>query len=222
MTGPARSRPGGRSARVRCEVMGAVVELLGEGGVEAVSVAEVARRAGVNPTSIYRRWRTVDVLILEAAHDLSLAAVTVSDTGSLEGDLAAVVRSVAAFLRSDIGGAMARAIVDAPPGVLERLEWAEFWASRFDRLEPVLARATRRGEWQGAASQEEAVAIGRVLAAQTYFRTLFLREELDADAVRGIVRQALAAPERSARGPAPRAVPGEKTELVRNRGMRGV
>ena len=75
MTGPARSRPGGRSARVRCEVMGAVVELLGEGGVEAVSVAEVARRAGVNPTSIYRRWRTVDVLILEAAHDLSLAAV---------------------------------------------------------------------------------------------------------------------------------------------------
>lgn len=222
MTGPARSRPGGRSARVRCEVMGAVVELLGEGGVEAVSVAEVARRAGVNPTSIYRRWRTVDVLILEAAHDLSLAAVTVSDTGSLEGDLAAVVRSVAAFLRSDIGGAMARAIVDAPPGVLERLEWAEFWASRFDRLEPVLARAARRGEWQGAASQEEAVAIGRVLAAQTYFRTLFLREELDADAVRGIVRQALAAPERSARGPAPRAVPGEKTELVRNRGMRGV
>ena len=37
-----RSRPGGRSRRVRRAVLDAVVELLEEGGARAVTIAEVA------------------------------------------------------------------------------------------------------------------------------------------------------------------------------------
>ena len=62
-----RPRPGGRSARVRRAVLDVVVELLEEGGVQAVTIAEVATRSGVNASSIYRRWRGVDALILDAA-----------------------------------------------------------------------------------------------------------------------------------------------------------
>ena len=189
-----RPRPGGRSARVRRAVLDAVVELLGEGGVRAVTIAEVAKRSGVNASSIYRRWRGVDALILDAAQDLSLDAIEVADTGSLEDDLCVTAVSVAAFLRTDLGIAMARALIDAPPEVLERIgDWPQFWATRLRRFEPVFARAAARGEVAADVDQSVIASIGEMVAAQTYFLTLFRREEVDDPAARLIVRRALAA-----------------------------
>ncbi len=193
-----RPRPGGRSARVRRTVLDAVVGLLSEGGARAVTITEVARRSGVNASSIYRRWRSVDALILDAAQDLSLDAIEVADTGCLEGDLCATVTSVAAFLRTDLGVAMARALIDAPTEVLERLaDWPQFWAARLLRFEPVFARAVARGELGDDVDRSAIASIGEVIAAQIYFRALFRREEIDDDAARLIVRRALAAAELS-------------------------
>ena len=199
-----RPRPGGRSARVRRAVLDAVVELLGEGGVRAVTIAEVAKRSGVNASSIYRRWRSIDALILDAAQDLSLGAIEVADTGSLEGDLCATVKSVAAFLRTDLGSAMARALIDAPVEVLERIgDWPQFWATRLRRFEPVFTRAAARGEVAADVNQSVIASIGEMIAAQTYFLTLFQREEVDDPAARLIVRRALAAEGLSVRATVP-------------------
>ena len=190
----ARPRPGGRSARVRRAGLDVVVELLEEGGVQAVTIAEVAARSGVNASSIYRRWRGVDALILDAAQDLSLGAIDVADTGSLEGDLCATTVSVAAFLRTDLGIAMARALIHVSPEVLERLsDWPQFWSTRLRRFEPVFARATARGEVADDVDQAVIASIGEMIAAQTYFLTLFRREEVDDAAARRIVRRALVA-----------------------------
>ena len=202
-----RPRPGGRSARVRRAVLDAVVELLGEGGVRAVTIAEVAKRSGVNASSIYRRWRSIDALILDVAQDLSLGAIEVADTGSLEGDLCATVKSVAAFLRTDLGSAMARALIDAPVEVLERIgDWPQFWATRLRRFEPVFARAAARGELADV-DRSAIASVGEVIAAQVYFRVLFRREEIDADATRLIVRRALAAEGLSGRATVPHGLP---------------
>ena len=190
----ARPRPGGRSARVRRAVLDVVVELLEEGGVQAVTIAEVAARSGVNASSIYRRWRGVDALILDAAQDLSLGAIDVADTGSLEGDLCATTVSVAAFLCTDLGIAMARALIHVSPEVLERLsDWPQFWSTRLRRFEPVFARAAARGEVADDVDQSVIASIGEMIAAQTYFLTLFRREEVDDAAARCIVRRALVA-----------------------------
>ena len=189
-----RPRPGGRSARVRRAVLDVVVELLEEGGVQAITIAEVAARSGVNASSIYRRWRSIDALILDAAQDLSLGAIEVADTGSLEGDLCATVKSVAAFLRTDLGIAMARALIHVPPEVLERLsDWPQFWSTRLRRFEPVFARAAARGEVADDVDQSVIASIGEMIAAQTYFLTLFRREEVDDAAAQRIVRRALVA-----------------------------
>ena len=189
-----RPRPGGRSARVRRAVLDVVVELLEEGGVQAVTIAEVAARSGVNASSIYRRWRGVDALILDAAQDLSLGAIEVADTGSLEGDLCATTVSVAAFLRTDLGIAMARALIHVSPEVLERLsDWPQFWPTRLRRFEPVFARATARGEVADDVDRSVIASIGEMIAAQTYFLTLFRREEVDDAAAWRIVRRALVA-----------------------------
>ena len=192
--GTVRLRPGGRSRRVRRAVLDAVVELLEEGGARAVTIAEVAKRSGVNASSIYRRWRGVDALILDAAQDLSLGAIEVADTGSLEDDLCVTAVSVAAFLRTDLGIAMARALIDAPPEVLERIgDWPQFWATRLRRFEPVFTRAAARGEVAADVDQSVIASISEMIAAQTYFLTLFRREEVDDPAARLIVRRALAA-----------------------------
>ena len=189
-----RSRPGGRSRRVRRAVLDAVVELLEEGGARAVTIAEVAKRSGVNASSIYRRWHGVDALILDAAQDLSLDTIEVADTGSLEDDLCATATSVAAFLRTDLGIAMARALIDAPPEVLERIgDWPQFWATRLRRFEPVFTRAAARGEVAADVNQSVIASIGEMIAAQTYFLPLFRREEVDDAAARCIVRRALVA-----------------------------
>ena len=192
--GTVRLRPGGRSRRVRRAVLDAVVELLEEGGARAVTIAEVAKRSGANASSIYRRWRGVDSLILDAAQDLSLGAIDVADTGSLEGDLCATAVSVAAFLRTDLGIAMARALVHVPSEVLERLsDWPQFWATRLRRFEPVFTRAAARGEVADDVDQSVIASIGEMIAAQTYFLTLFRREEVDDAAAQRIVRRALVA-----------------------------
>ena len=184
----------GRSARVRRAVLDVVVELLEEGGVQAITIAEVAARSGVNASSIYRRWHGVDALILDAAQDLSLGAIDVADTGSLEGDLCATTVSVAAFLGTDLGVAMARALIHVPPEVLERLsDWPQFWSTRLRRFEPVFTRAAARGEVAADVKQSVIASIGEMIAAQTYFLTLFRREEVDDAAARCIVRRALVA-----------------------------
>ncbi|PPF37166.1 TetR family transcriptional regulator [Pseudoclavibacter sp. AY1H1] len=83
----ASTRPGGRSARVLNAIYTAVGELVGE-GTERVTFPLIAERAGVNPTTLYRRWDDVDALLEE----VSVAALTregdqIPDTGALETDL---------------------------------------------------------------------------------------------------------------------------------------
>ena len=59
----ASRRPGGRSARVQSAVFTAVGQLVGAGQRETMTIPQVADLAGVNPTSIYRRWGSIDALL---------------------------------------------------------------------------------------------------------------------------------------------------------------
>lgn len=90
------SRPGGRAERVLTAIYTAVGELVGEGAGK-LSFPVVAERAGINPTTLYRRWASIDALLEEVA----VAALTrdgeaVPDTGSLERDLTEWARVIAA------------------------------------------------------------------------------------------------------------------------------
>ncbi|MCT9094264.1 TetR/AcrR family transcriptional regulator, partial [Streptomyces sp. ASQP_92] len=60
-------RPGGRSARVAAEVHRAVTELISERGYGNFTVGDVAARAGVADSSIYRRWGDLETLLGEVA-----------------------------------------------------------------------------------------------------------------------------------------------------------
>ena len=57
-----RTRPGGRSALVRARVLEATVDALAADGFGGLQMESVAAAAGVNKTTLYRRWRTRSAL----------------------------------------------------------------------------------------------------------------------------------------------------------------
>jgi len=91
----------------------AVTELLAEEGVEAVTVAEVAARSGVHPTSLYRRWGTVEALVLDVAVSRVSAQSPIPDTGSLRNDLFSYASQAAADVGRPDGLAFLRAVITA-------------------------------------------------------------------------------------------------------------
>jgi AcrR family transcriptional regulator len=91
-------RPGGRTARTRDAVLGAVRELLGEPGAE-LTIPAVAARSGVHATTIYRRWHTIESLVLDVAVEGINVTSPIAVTGDLEADLTSYVRHLLGAIR---------------------------------------------------------------------------------------------------------------------------
>ncbi|MEV0384978.1 TetR/AcrR family transcriptional regulator [Nonomuraea sp. NPDC050643] len=142
---PARRRPGGRTGRIRTQVLDAVRAELGERGYDDLTLDAVAARAGVHRATVYRRWRDVGGLLadlLEATGDDDWRP---QDTGSLQGDLAALNHENQAALtaRPSIAAALIAASFRSEEAArgLRRL-----WDDRYARCEVIVSRAVRRGE----------------------------------------------------------------------------
>lgn len=140
-------RPGGRAARVRAAVLQAAADLLTEVGYDAMSYEDVADRAGVHRTTVYRRWPTKPELVAEAVGLHSDRHVPIPDTGTFATDLLALVRSVAANIGSEGGARRSRSIV-AAAATSEQLKEAmhAFMDDRIERSEVIVRRAIERGE----------------------------------------------------------------------------
>src|SRR5579871_6243993 len=76
-------RSGGRSARIVAAVLDAAIDALSRASYAAVSIEDVAAAAGVNKTTVYRRWPTRAALVGAALARLA-AAPEAADTGALE------------------------------------------------------------------------------------------------------------------------------------------
>lgn len=91
---PGTVRPGGRTARVRESVLRAAGDALVEQGFDGLDLADVARRAEVGKTTVYRRWSTTAGLVADLLTDMAEQSEPRSDTGSLDEDLRANARLV--------------------------------------------------------------------------------------------------------------------------------
>jgi AcrR family transcriptional regulator len=88
-----RRRTGGRSARVVNAVLDATVDVLARNGYAALSFEDVAAKAGVSRTTIYRRWASKHDLVRTALLRLcEMQSSGVRDTGTLRGDLLEFIR----------------------------------------------------------------------------------------------------------------------------------
>lgn len=138
-------RPGGRTARVRAQVLDAVRAELAENGHEGLTVEGVAARAGVHRTTVYRRWRDVGGLLVDVIDAAGETDWQPPDTGSLRGDLTALNREIQESLvvRPSFAVALMAASFHS-----ERAARAQtrLWADRYAQCEILVERAVERGE----------------------------------------------------------------------------
>jgi AcrR family transcriptional regulator len=181
-------RPGGRSARNRAAVLDAAVELLAETSYEQLSMENIAARAGVHKTTVYRRWPTKADLVADAIRARSQAAVPLPDTGSLHGDLQAFARAIANNIGSPLGGRMTRTLVAASVTSNEvQARTPEFWAERLTLAAQIIERAKHRGQLP---DRVDANLIIETLIGPLYVRLLLTGEPIDtslADRVAALV-----------------------------------
>jgi len=99
-----------RGATIAPQVLRETLAELARAGLEGLSVARIAERAKVNKTSIYRRWPTREALVAAALNGVRQeVAARAPDTGSLRGDLVALLAPVGRLLSTPNGQALVRA-----------------------------------------------------------------------------------------------------------------
>lgn len=169
-------------------VLRAASELLSESGVGGVSIDEVSRRSGVAKTTIYRHWPTRADLVIDTCSQLS-ASQDVPDTGTLAGDVRALLLGIAELLRTARWSSVMPSIIDAAErdpslaAVHSRIQ-----RGHADPLRAVITRAMRHGDLP--ATTDLAVVIAGLLGP-LFYRRWFSREPLDARFVEGVVTQVL-------------------------------
>ncbi len=170
-----RRRPGGRSARVRTAVLDATLELLLRHGLEGFRVSEVAERAEVHETSIYRRWGTRENLLIDALLGAT-EQLRVPDTGSLRADLTAYATDLAEFLASPVGHALEHTLAVAGDDPDTRRARDHYWTSRVDRSKQMVVRAIARGELPDTVEPRLVI---EMLVSPVHFRIVLTREPID-------------------------------------------
>ncbi len=181
------ARPGRpRDAAIDDAIVDASRDLVLEHGISGYSLHEVARRAGVPKSTVYRRWGSKQRLLLSTLDDLQVGEDPPPDTGSLRDDLIALVRRrFDALVAGD--RALIRIGVEAAGDPDLAAAVAEILARRRRAMYPVLERAVERGEL--AASTDFDDALDLVLGA--VWGRIMTHRPVEADAAEVIVDRAL-------------------------------
>lgn len=170
-------RPGGRSARVQESVHSAVRELLEAHERSSVTVPMIAARAGVTPSTIYRRWGDLSILLADVALARMRPDTEPANTGSLRGDLQAWAEQYLDEMSSDVGRNMMRDVqCSVTPGYCVSILSGQ--------LQAIVDR------YPAAPSVDHLI---NLLAAPTVFRILFSTAPLKVEELHALIELALRA-----------------------------
>ncbi|RMQ43322.1 putative Transcriptional regulator [Pseudomonas cichorii] len=140
-------RTGGRSARVQESIHRAIRELLLEHERSALSVPMIAVRAGVTPSTIYRRWGDLTSLLADAAVE-RLRPDEPVDRGSLREDLLSWSEMYLEDMSSAPGREMMRDVIASTTGCTGKCA-----AIVREQLQTIIDRALERGESSPSADE---------------------------------------------------------------------
>lgn len=155
--------------RKQQEIFDATLLLVAEKGYDGLTVEGVAERSGVNKTTIYRWWPSKAALLGAALVEAEALEFEAPDTGSLRGDLVALVEGIRRLLTQpparDIAVAALGAAVRHP-----ELDARRFFADRLARERQVFERAVRRGELKRSV---DPMLVVDLLAGAVWVRAVF-------------------------------------------------
>jgi AcrR family transcriptional regulator len=158
-------------------VIDALLGELAEHGLGGTTIEAIARRAGVNKTTLYRRWGSKEELLLDALLEVGERRVPIPDTGSLRDDLLTVMREIVANVSTPEAEAVVRAVAAEPDSDSKVVAAVrQFWQVRFELLSAVVERAIERGELPFGTDPRPYI---EGLLGGVYLRLLVTREPLD-------------------------------------------
>src|SRR5450830_1070246 len=171
-------RPGGRSARVQESIHQAVHGLLEEQDRASLTVPQIAARAGVTPSTIYRRWGDLAALLADVAFARMRPEVEPANTGSLRGDLQAWAEQYLDEISSEPGRQMMRDVQCSPTiGYCTTILGGQ--------LQAIVER------YPNTTPPPSVDRLVNLLAAPTVFRLLFSTAPLAVDELHALIELAL-------------------------------
>lgn len=186
-----RASPGGRGEKVVAAVHAATLALLEERGYDRMEIPEIAERAGVNKTSIYRRWPSKTELVLDVALARIRTSVPILNTGTLAGDLTALLNTIAAALATPFVGGLLRALISrGEHDVAVQQARIAFWNERLALAGKIVERAIDRGEISAGTDSRQLLELA---AAPLFFRALVTSQAITTEDIETIARRTIAA-----------------------------
>jgi AcrR family transcriptional regulator len=148
MANTPRGRP--RSEQTRVAILDATRDLLTDIGWDALSIEQIAIRAGVSKQTVYRWWRTKGAVVAEGivSGNISYFTIAVADSADIETDLRSTLGTMAAELHAP-GAASLRGALVAAAAADEEVALRQhdlLIAPLHQKLEQRLARAVVSGE----------------------------------------------------------------------------
>ncbi|WP_273729374.1 TetR/AcrR family transcriptional regulator [Brucella gallinifaecis] len=176
------SRPGGRAARIQAAVLEAVETLRQEKAVSEITVPMIAARAGVTPSTIYRRWGDLSQLLADVAVRQFQADALPPDSGNWQSDLGLWLEQFVDEMSSGPGRELLREALAGSS--TERAGQCTECILR--NLTSIMARGVR----QGATPPDAETVLDRVVAPVIY-RILFTKTPPTTDYAAKLLRQCL-------------------------------
>jgi len=168
-------RPGGRTAEVTHRVHDAIVDLLVEGGVQACTFSAVAERAGIERSTLYRRFPDRWEAIIDALMDIAGKDVLPDVGDSFAKDLRSVLRKLRDALESPLGPALLAVAIELQSGRSGEYPRAYF-DRRLEQLQPMFEAAVARGE---LARDVDFETLFSLAAGPIYFRKFIAARKVD-------------------------------------------
>ena len=148
-----KKRTGGRSARVRQDVLTHALFELIEQGYMSFNIAQIAKRAAVHETTIYRRWPTREALMMDAISEFANNQLQPSNSGSLAQDLRHNLGLIANLLQSQIGKTLIMLAFNPELSPELRQMTLTLWQERLQIGQKIFGYAIQRGEWPAQYNQ---------------------------------------------------------------------
>jgi AcrR family transcriptional regulator len=162
------------------QILDAAVEVLADTGFDGMTIDMVAARAGAGKATVYRRWASKNELVLDAVACMKrsdLDTLQIPDTGTLRGDLVAMIRPPTindAERKLKVMAGLTSMLSSAPELADAANEAIVEPRARINRM--LLNRAVERGE---ISADVDIQLVSLISPSMVAYRTLLQRKPVD-------------------------------------------
>ena len=172
-------------ASVTQSIHAAALSLIAANGMTGLSMEKVAVNAGVNKTTLYRRYRSIENLIADVVEAITTESVPTPDTGTIRGDLELIANTAAHVLDEPTSRALMAVLVTTNEPASVREQW---WLGRVNAIDTIYSQASARGDELPVLKPEELL---ERLAGYLHMRTTVLRRPPNAKEVSVLIDELL-------------------------------